>query len=108
MVGLRKRNTELAAAAIATSTWLAIGTVVFHRLEDWTWIQSLYFSTATLTTIGYGDLHPTTDLSRLICVFYIIFGVITVLSAFTIIGTSRLEERARQIDNIRQKRNTSK
>ncbi len=97
------RNSQLVAAAIMLAIWLGIGTVVFHHLEKWTWIQSLYFSTTTLTTIGYGDLHPTTDLSRLVDVFYMITGVITVLSAFTIIGTTRLEVRAKQIEQRREK-----
>ena len=103
MVGFKKHKSQLVAAAITLATWLAIGTVVFHHLEAWTWIQALYFSTTTLTTIGYGDLHPTTDVSRLIDVFYMIFGVVTVLSAFTIIGTTRLEERAKKIDQHRGK-----
>jgi hypothetical protein len=103
MVGLKKRNTQLAAAGITLAVWLGVGTVVFHQLESWTWVQSLYFSTTTLTTIGYGDLHPTTDASRLVDVVYMIFGVITVLSAFTIIGTTRLEERAKKIEQHRKK-----
>jgi hypothetical protein len=29
----------------------------------------------TLSTVGYGDLHPTTDLSKLFAVAYLLVGV---------------------------------
>ena len=54
---------------------LGMGTVVYHILEDWTWVDSFYFSTVTLTTVGFGDLSPSTDISKLFTVFYILSGV---------------------------------
>ncbi len=33
---------------------------LYWRFEDWTIIEALYFCVVTLTTVGYGDLHPTT------------------------------------------------
>lgn len=96
-----KRETQVAAAGVTIVVWLGIGTVMFRILEDWTWIQSLYFSVVTLSTIGYGDLHPTTDIARLATVIYIVFGVVTVLAAFTIIGTAKLEKRTKKISNRR-------
>lgn len=94
-------NTKLVAAGVTIAIWLVIGTVMFRILEDWTWIQSLYFSVVTLSTVGYGDLHPTTDISRLADVLYIIFGVVTVLSAFAIVGTAKLERRSEEITKKR-------
>jgi len=54
---------------------LGIGTVVYRSLEDWSWIDSLYFSIVTLTTVGYGDLAPSTDASKLFTVMYLAVGV---------------------------------
>lgn len=62
----------LAASAI---TALAIGTVVYTILEGWSVIDSLYFSVVTLATVGFGDLHPTTDLAKLFTVVYILAGL---------------------------------
>ena len=59
---------------------LILGTVVYHYAEDWRWIDSLYFSMITLTTVGYGDFHPQTDLGKLFTIFYIIVGVGIILS----------------------------
>lgn len=54
---------------------LGLGTVVYHLLEDWTWVDSFYFSAVALTTVGFGDLSPSTDLSKLFTVFYIFSGI---------------------------------
>ena len=51
------------------------GTALFHAIEDWTWIESFYFTIATITTVGYGDIAPSNDGSRLITALFILFGV---------------------------------
>ena len=52
---------------------LIAGTISFYFLEkDWTWYQSLYYCVVTATTVGYGDLEPTTDLSKMVTVVFII------------------------------------
>lgn len=54
---------------------LGIATLVYHSLEDWGWVDSLYFSVVAGTTVGFGDLAPSTDASKLFTVFYILLGV---------------------------------
>ena len=45
---------------LTTLIILGIGSVVYHYLEDWSWLDAVYFSIITLTTIGYGDFSPVT------------------------------------------------
>jgi len=59
---------------------LGLGTVVYRYLEGWTWIDSLYFSVITLTTVGYGDFSPVTDAGKLFTIFYILVGIGILLS----------------------------
>ena len=40
--------------------WI-IGTTVFHFVEHWGWLDSAFFSTSTLTTVGYGDITARTN-----------------------------------------------
>ncbi len=39
---------------------LIIGTFAYSYLEGWNYVDSFYFSVASLTSAGYGDLCPTT------------------------------------------------
>lgn len=73
---------------------ITIGTVTFHILEGWDLATSFYFSVATLTTVGYGDIHPTTDLSRIVVAIYILIGVGTMLASLTVIATDRINKTA--------------
>lgn len=84
--------------------FITLGTIGFHLLEDWTLAQSFYFSMATLTTVGYGDLHPTYDDSRLFAAFYILFGVGSTLASITVIATDRINVTAARIRESAQAR----
>lgn len=54
---------------------LLIGTVIFHHLEHWSWIDAFYFCSVSLTTVGYGDLTPKTDAGKLITSLYLFIGI---------------------------------
>jgi hypothetical protein len=68
---------------------IMIGAVLYHWLEGWSWLDSLYFVVITLTTIGYGDFSPTTPLTKVITIFYGINGIILLLMFFDVIRTLR-------------------
>lgn len=68
----------LLAAAVGM---IAIGTVFYHFVEGWRWLDSYYFSVVTLATVGYGDFTPKTDIGKLFTTFYILSGV-GIITAF--------------------------
>ena len=68
-------NKNLYYALAIAAILLFIGTFLFNYLEGWSYVDSFYFSVITLTTIGYGDLAPTTDTSKIIAALYAIFGI---------------------------------
>jgi voltage-gated potassium channel len=69
----------LAAVGVAIAT----GTVVFHLLEGWSIVDSLYVTAQTLTTVGYGDVAPHTIYGRIFATVFMLAGVGIVLYALT-------------------------
>lgn len=92
-----KTRTKIVVALSTLFIWLSFGTMSYHYIEHWTWVASFYFSVTTLTTVAYGDLHPTTEFSRLFTAFYILSGVSVVLASLGVIGSQYIESRERVI-----------
>ena len=64
---------------IILSFLLILGTVFFIEVEKLSIIDAFYFSGSTLTTLGYGDIVPQTNLGKIFVVFYTIAGLGTIL-----------------------------
>lgn len=54
---------------------LFIGTIFYMSVEKWRFIDSLFFCVVTLATVGYGNLVPTTDVSKIFTMIYIVIGI---------------------------------
>jgi voltage-gated potassium channel len=62
---------------------IALGTIVFHVLEGWSILDSLYVTAQTVTTVGFGDLTPRTLSGRVFATVFMMVGVGIVLYALT-------------------------
>ncbi len=69
------RHPRHQAFALAVVIVLVSGVIFYNLTEDWSLSDSLYFTVSALTTIGIGDLAPTTTFSRLFTVLYAIVGI---------------------------------
>ena len=78
-------------AASGAACLLALGTVVYRFTEDWSWVDSFYFCAIAVTTVGFGDLSPTTDGTKLFTVFYVFAGI----SLISLVLDERLRRHAR-------------
>lgn len=54
---------------------LAAGTVFFHYVEGWGWIDSYFFTVITISTVGYGKLVPVTVLGKIGTTLFIFVGL---------------------------------
>jgi len=63
-----------------------VGTLVMGIFEDWTYVESFYWSTVTITTTGYGDYVPTTIALKWFTTFYSLIGVISLARAMSYIA----------------------
>jgi CRP-like cAMP-binding protein len=76
----------LARASNESDNWLAAFSVPGETFGAWTsMLTSIYFVTATISSVGYGDIHPFTQSETLFAVFVILVGGViysTVTGAF--------------------------
>ena len=78
---------------------IAAGAVLFHWIEKWNWLDSVYFTVVTITTIGFGDFSPKTNLGKIVTIFYGLNGVALLLMLFDQIRRIRAREFARNHPN---------
>lgn len=57
-----------------------------------TFFDALYWATVTLTTVGYGDMIPVTDIGRFVSMLSSLFGVAIIALPSGVITASYLEE----------------
>ena len=60
---------------------LAVGTVGFTVIDHYPPFDAFYMTLTTMTTVGYGEIHPLSHAGRVFNSFLIIFGVTTILIA---------------------------
>lgn len=71
---------------------------IFYSLivDNYNLVESFYLSTMTVTTVGYGDIVPTNDISRAFTGFYAIFGTVAFGRAVSLFISTLGEQRDRR------------
>ncbi len=54
---------------------IVAGTVFFHVVEGWSWLDSYFFTVVTMSTVGYGSLVPVTAVGKLGTTVFIFLGL---------------------------------
>ena len=62
----------LAGAAVVL---LVIGAVAYRLLEEWSWVDSIYFSVVAAAPVLVERIGPSTDASKIFTVFYVLTGI---------------------------------
>src|SRR3989338_2473215 len=71
---------------------LLSGTLFYHLKEGWSWLDSLYFSVVTLTTVGYGDLTVQTVAGKIFTMIYLFVGIGVLLAFINAVAQKSLED----------------
>ena len=74
-----QRNLKLIAAALVVL--VVIGTAGFHYIEGWPWFDAFYMVVITLSSIGYGEVHPLSRTGREFNIGLIVAGALLVATA---------------------------
>jgi voltage-gated potassium channel len=87
------KQPESRALLLMALAVIAIGTLFYHNVEGWRWLDAVYFCVVTLVTIGYGDFTPKTDAGKIFTLVYIVIGL-GILSGFiAVVGETVLKQR---------------
>lgn len=82
-------------AFVVLLTCLVVGMAIC-KYEGMSWIDGIYFSVVSCTTLGYGDISPHTQMGKLATSIFIMFGCSALAWATTNVACIPLMIRAEQ------------
>ena len=68
------------------ATVIAAGTIGYHLLEGWPWLDAFYMTLITLTTVGYGEVLPLSDQGRMFNSVLMIAGVTVTFTSIALLA----------------------
>ena len=76
------------------------GTIFFHAVEGWSWLDSYFFTVVTLSTVGYGSLVPATAMGKIGTTVFIFLGLgvfAVAIQQFGVLAMRRREDRMERL-----------
>jgi len=64
---------------------LLIGVLGFRIISGYSWVDAIYMTVITITTVGFGEVNPLDDSSKIFTIFLILSSVVIVGYALSII-----------------------
>ncbi|HBY94924.1 MAG: potassium channel protein [Ardenticatenaceae bacterium] len=114
IAGPRSRRDEQAArllyrnrllrALFLIGVTVVVGTLGYHLLEGWAYLDALYMTMITLTTVGYGETHPLNPPGRIFTMVLLVTSIgiagyaVSTLGSFIIEGEFRRIVQGRRMD----------
>ncbi len=84
---------------------LTSSTIFYTSTEHWSVLDALYFSVMTMSTVGYGDLTPTTDTSKIFTIIYTCLSIGSFVSSTAKTVQIILENHNKDKEKIKRKLN---
>src|SRR3990167_3206490 len=110
----KKYHRRLAYITIVLILILFGSATFYHIIEKWRYLDALYFSAATMTTVGYGDITPKTDAGKIFTIAFAFAGVGMALYGLTLLAAHFIDireefwlQRLGKIKNIRFRHHTT-
>lgn len=93
---LRKEKSILLTVLMLAIAYIFTTALIMFNIEESNmfadFFDALYWATTTLTTVGYGDIYPSSDIGRLISMISSLLGVAIIALPSGVITASYLEE----------------
>ena len=93
---LRKERRILFTVFLFALFYIVLTALIMFNIEESVMFEdffdALYWATTTLTTVGYGDIYPATDIGRVISMLSAILGVAVIALPSGVITASYLDQ----------------
>ncbi|UCG38724.1 MAG: potassium channel protein [bacterium] len=101
LLGRRLRHTsprvQLRLALMVLLLVVGLGTVGYMLVEGWGLLDAFYMTVLTLSTVGYGEVHPLSTAGKFLSIIVIVTGVGSAGFAVGTAGKLMLEDRIRAV-----------
>ncbi len=92
---------------------IVIGSFVIYSVESPhpdsqinSMLDAVWWTVATVTTVGYGDIVPVTDTGKIVAIFYMFFGIGVLAIFLSVLGTrfykNRFEKEEKEISHAQK------
>jgi len=99
----RHMEFSLTQCLFAIAAYMAAAVIAFSFLfENWSVIDSIYFSVVTFTTVGFGDLVPGTYSAKLFTCIFALSGVACLGIAIGVVGNNIIEAEEAALETAKQ------
>ncbi len=95
ITGAWRRDPQFRSLTFLVVFTLLSGTLFYRAVEGWSTVDASYFSVTTLTTVGLGDLAPTTTFGKLFTSVYIFAGLGLIAGFINTVTQETLSSRRR-------------
>ena len=97
-------------AALATLIIVLVGSLMVLNAERdapgasiTSFGDSVWWAMETVTTVGYGDIHPNSDATKLFTIFYVLIGVGIIAASLNILVRLAAQRRLQKRSQKRKK-----
>lgn len=98
----KKQKEALIAVIVFAFAYIMVSALVIYNVEPNSFdsfFSAVYWATASLTTIGYGDIYPITTVGRIVTMVSAIFGIAIIALPSGIITAGYLKEVNKRKEN---------
>ncbi|RKE98087.1 potassium channel family protein [Ichthyenterobacterium magnum] len=99
---IRLFRSKMYVAILMLLILLMVGVLGFKFLSHYTWIDAIYMTVITITTVGFGEVQPLDNFSKIFTVFLILASVVIVGYAIKVITEYILSKN--NIEELKQKK----
>lgn len=96
----RANLSRFATALLLTVVSFSVGVIGFITIEHFSVADAFYMTMITVSTVGFGELHPLSETGRIFVSFYIFFNLLVIAYLVSVMTTYIFDGELRNVFNM--------